>query len=307
MHLFRPDPTPAYWTSRIAIGYFDIRRLPVGGTELRVAAIGGLDQRQRDKLDTWLNESSEAVAGVYGQFPRDTPQILIVPIGNRGSAIPWAHVVRGGGVAVEFFVDQNRTLEELRQDWTATHELSHLLLPYVSRRDRWLSEGIATYYQNILRARDGRLSEQQAWQKLHSGFERGRAATRGDTLAEATRSGRQSTMRIYWSGAAMMLQADAELRSLSHGRQSLDSALANLRECCLVSNRSWRARDLFSELDRITATSVFSDIYREHVTDVEFPDLSETFEQLGLVSDSGSIKLDPDASWGRIRFYIMNG
>ena len=105
----------------------------------------------------------------------------------------------------------------------------------------------------------------------------------------------------------MMLQADAELRSLSHGRQSLDSALASLRECCLVSNRSWRARDLFSELDRITATSVFSDLYREHVTDVEFPDLSETFEQLGLVSDSGSIKLDPDASWGRIRFYIMNG
>ena len=43
------------------------------------------------------------------------------------------------------------------------------------------------------------------------------------------------------------------------------------------------------------------------MTDVEFPDLSETFEQLGLVSDSGSIKLDPDASWGRIRFYIMNG
>jgi hypothetical protein len=305
--LFRPDPTPANWTSRIAIGHFEVQHLPVGGTVLQVAAIGGINEQQRSKLLAWLDESGTAVFRVYGQFPRTKPQILIVPIGSQNQVVPWAHVVRGGGVAAEFFVDETRPLNQLRDDWTATHELSHMLLPYVARRDRWLSEGLASYYQNILRARDGRLSEQQAWQRLHTGFERGRAATRGDTLAEATRSGRHSTMRVYWSGAAMMLQADTELRLMSNGRQSLDSALAGLRDCCLVSNRSWRARELFSELDRITGTRVFSELYREHVTDDEFPDLSDTFERLGLVSESKSIRLDPDAPWGRIRYYIMNG
>lgn len=305
--LFRPDPTPVSWTARIAIGHFKVQRIPIGGTVLRVAVIGNLSDQQRDKLGQWVRESGQAVASVYGHFPRPAPQILIVPIGSQRSVVPWAHVLRGGGVAAEFFVDETRSLDQFSNDWIATHELSHLLLPYVSRRDRWFSEGIATYYQNILRARDGRLSEQQAWQNLHAGFERGRAASRGETLAAATRSGWKSIMRVYWSGAAMMLQADTELRLMSDGRQSLDSALAQLRDCCLISNRSWRARELFSELDRITGTSVFADLYREHVTDDEFPDLSRTFEGLGLVLETKSIKLDPDASWGRIRFYIMNG
>lgn len=50
------------------------------------------------------------------------------------------------------------TTSELSRDWTATHELSHMLLPYVASRDRWLSESLASYYQNVLRARDGRLA-----------------------------------------------------------------------------------------------------------------------------------------------------
>lgn len=305
--LFQPDPTPSNWTSRIAIGHFEVRQIPVGGTELRVAVLGDLNEQQVTKLGVWLQESAEAVASVFGHFPRTRPQILIVPVGKQRDVIPWAHVVRGGGVAAEFFVDETRPLEQLSGDWTATHELSHMLLPYVSRQDRWLSEGIATYYQNILRARDGRLSEQQAWQRLYTGFERGRAEARGETLAEATRSGWRSTMRVYWSGAAMMLQADANLRLITNGRQSLDDALAGLLDCCLDSTRSWRASGLFSELDRITETTVFSDLYREHVSDDEFPDLSRTFERLGLVSESESIQLDPEAPWGRIRYYIMKG
>jgi predicted metalloprotease with PDZ domain len=305
--VFRPDPTPASWSGRIAVGNFPIQRIPVAGTELRLAAIGRLEAQQREMLGIWMKETADAVASVYGRFPQQTPQILIIAIGQREQAVPWAHVLRGGGIAVEFFVDETRPLNSFREDWTATHELSHLLLPYVARSDRWLSEGLASYYQNILRARDGRLSEEQAWQKLHSGFERGRAGTSGGSLARATRSGRGSIMRVYWSGAAIMLKADSELRMQSGGRQSLDSALAALQECCFDNKHSWRAQELFSELDRLTDTSVFTRLYREHVLDDEFPDVDYTFEQLGLVLRSDSIRLDPDAPWGRIRFYIMRG
>ena len=104
-----------------------------------------------------------------------------------------------------------------------------------------------------------------------------------------------------------MLKGDSELRLLSGGRQSLDSALAELQECCFGPQRSWPARELLAELDRITGTSVFSDLYSEHVMDDEFPDVEYTFEQLGLVLRSDSIRFDPDAPWGRIRYYIMKG
>ena len=54
-----------------------------------------------------------------------------------------------------------------------------MLMPYISSRDRWLSEGLASYYQNVLRARDGRLTDTQAWQLLYEGFQRGKKNTNG--------------------------------------------------------------------------------------------------------------------------------
>lgn len=305
--VFRPNPTPVSWSSRIAVGHFQVQRIPVAGTELRLAVIGHLKTRQFETINAWIKENADAVASVYGRFPRQDPQILVIATGQQKEAVPWAHVLRGGGVAAEFFVDETRSLDSFREDWTAAHELSHMLLPFVTRNDRWLSEGLASYYQNVLRARDGRLSEEQAWLKLHSGFERGRAGTGSSSEAKASSSGWGSIMHIYWSGAAIMLMADSELRMLSDGRQSLDSALARLQECCFGREQTWRARELFSELDRITGTAVFADLYREHVSDDEFPDLDHTFEQLGLVLKSDSIRFDPDAPWARIRYYIMKG
>jgi len=321
---FRPDSTPASWSARIAIGKFPIQTLgpanesgvvtgdEANGPTVAMAAIGDLSPRQRQKFTTWMQQTASSLGSVYGRFPRDRVQVLIVPIGQhaRGQAVPWAHVLRGGGVGIEFFVDETRPLKDFVDDWTATHEFSHLLLPYISGSDRWLSEGLASYYQNILRARDGRLSEEEAWQKLHLGFERGRTGDYRGTLASAGNSGRNATMRVYWSGAAMMLKADAELRRRTGGRQSLDSALAKLQVYCSENDswsKKWRARELFSQLDQLTGTTVFQDLYDEHVYDREFPDVSKTFAQLGVITESRNVRLEPDAPWARIRYYIMNG
>ena len=304
---FWPDRTPASWSSRIAVGRFPVQRLVVTGTEVRLSTIGELLPDQREAIMQWVRETAECVASIIGRFPQDQPQILVVAIGERREAVPWAHVMRGGGVAAEFFIDETRPISEFRSDWTATHELSHMLLPSVSSRDRWLSEGLASYYQNVLRARDGRLTEEQAWQKLHSGFERGKRATRGDSLAKATRSGRGATMRIYWSGAAIMLKADSRLRELSGGRQSVDTALLSLQDCCFEEGRNWRAQELFEELDRLTGYTVFMDLFHQHVPDDAFPDMSWTYAQLGIVPRSASMHLNPDAPLNRIRYQIMHG
>lgn len=305
---FVPAATSAEWTSRIAIGSFPIERVSVPGTHLRLAALGNLTEHQRTIFTTWIRESANTVGSVYGEFPQQETQVLIVPVGPRSQAVPFARVVRGGGGAVEFFVDENRSLGEYRDDWKATHELSHLLLPFVSSKDRWLSEGAASYYQNILRARDGRLSEEQAWRQLNSGFERGRDATRrGESLASATRSGWSSTMRVYWSGAAILLKADTLLRAMSDGSQSLDTALAEFHTCCFETHRSWRARELFSRLDELTGHQVFTDLYHQHVPEESFPDTRLTYEFLGLEEDADSISIDSQAPGSLIRRDIMTG
>lgn len=304
--VFRPDPAPASWSSRIAVGHFAQQRLQLPGAEARLAITGDLAAEEHGKLERWIASAAGAVSAVYGRFPVAAPQILIIPIGHRSEPVPWAHVMRGGGIAVEFFVDQARPLAEFQSDWTAPHELSHLLLPFVSSRDRWLSEGLASWYQYLLLARSGALTPADAWQELHEGFLRGaRDSDRGESLAEATRAGWSHTMRVYWSGAALMMLADVRLRAASNGAQSLDTALAGLGDCCLANERRWRAREVFAELDRITGTSVFAELYQAHVHQGGFPELDPTWRRLGVDASGRRLRLLDSGDWRWIREAIM--
>lgn len=304
---YRPTQTPSGWYARSAVGRFRVTTLEVPGGAVELALLGALDEVQANKLTRWVRRSIDAVVPVFGDFPRPFTQVVVVPIGARSEPVPWAHVMRGGGSAVHFYVDEHRPLSEFDADWTATHEFSHLLMPYVSRKDRWLSEGAASYYQNVLRARDGRLSSETAWQKMLEGFQRGRRATRPETLEEAMDAGWGSTMRVYWSGAAMMLQADAALREATDGAQSLDTALHRLRECCWQDGKLWRGEELLRTLDRLTGTDIFMTVYADNMDRLAFPDVDETFDALGLETRRGRIHRLDDAPLAHVRDEIMLG
>lgn len=291
---YLPAATSANWTSRLAFGNFAMQQVELDGAAINIAMLGDFDDQQQAEMRQWLAEPARGVASVTGHFPQQQLQIVLLGIGSRSSPVPWAHVLRGGGVAIEFFVDETRSLEVLRADWTATHEFSHLLLPYVASQDRWLSEGLASYYQNVLRARDGRLSEIQAWEKLIAGFRRGQTDSR-----------QGGTMDTYWRGASMLLQADGELRARSNGQQSLDSALTELNACCADPGQRWLALELFEKLDQLTGYGVFSETYAQHARDKEFPDPQATLEKLGVEKQGESLTLNDDALWSAIRQQIM--
>ncbi|NRB72679.1 MAG: hypothetical protein HRU51_12265 [Xanthomonadales bacterium] len=303
--LYRPEPTATSWTSRSAIGPFTPQPIPLAGGQLELTLLGVHDAATAHKLRVWVEESAAATSSVFGHFPRAHTQVLVVALGPRSEPVPWAHVIRGGGAAVQFYVDETRPLEEFRADWTATHEFSHLLLPFVARDDRWLSEGMASYYQNVLRARDGRLTERQAWQAMEDGFQRGRDSVHGDTLREASRSGWRSTRRVYWSGAAMMLEADMRLRRQTAGTKTLDTALRALHDCCFDAGKRWFADELLQELDRLNNTDVFMSVYAEHIEARNFPDLSAIYQQLGVERLGGAIQLSDSGPESVLRAAIM--
>jgi predicted metalloprotease with PDZ domain len=121
----------------------------------------------------------------------------------------------------------------------------------------------------------------------------------GVTLADATermfRDG--AFMRVYWSGAAMMLMADQRLRERSGGAQSLDRALEALQGCCLAGGEGWRGAGLLDKLDQLTGTTVFRELYDEYVSSRRFPDFADAYRQLGLrvAPDEETIELLADA------------
>jgi hypothetical protein len=303
------DRSPRSWPDRMALGRLEASRIQVPGSELRIAVLPSDATVTLADVVPWISEAAGAVATLYGRFPLPSPQVLVIPAGPAGEPVPWAQVLRGGGTSAHFFVDASRSPEEFRQDWTATHELSHMLLPYILRRDAWVSEGFASYFQNVLRARAGMLPERDAWLKLYNGFQRGRRGTAGLPLDEASRDMGQKGlyMRVYWSGAAIALLADVELRETSGGRLSLDTALSALADCCLPSERAWSGQELFQRLDELTGTAVFTRLYRQHARSRSFPDLTEVSDRLGIDHGTRGLRFSRQRRSADLRTAIMSG
>ncbi len=306
---YRVGHTPAHWPASVAFGRFDERQIKVPGAVLRLAVLDGTPAADVDAVETWVADAARAVAGLYGRFPVHQAQVLVIPQGEGGGKpINYGHVMRGGAGAARFFIDQHRPIEDVLADWTPTHEFTHLTLPLLKRGGHWFAEGVATYYQNVLRARSGRLSARQAWQELHEGFVRGKQMGGDSTLLEASANiyREDAYTRVYWSGAAIALLADLQLRKLSHNKQSLDSALKELADCCQPWDRAWSTRELLARLDELTGTSVFTTLYREHVLSKNFPGLAKAYADLGLEVRAGEIHLQ-SALYARFGEAIMQG
>ena len=184
-------------------------------------------------------------------------------------------VRRGGGASVLLIPSMRATSAGLGSDWVAVHELSHLWLPRMVAEDRWLSEGIATYLQEVLRARCGRQSSERAWSRLRDGFERGRRSGTGRRLvAESSAMNRTGAyFRVYWAGAAFALETDVRLRQESAGEMSLlraiDRAYGSWPEA-----RPLRATVFLEALERASGSSFIRELGQRYAEQADFPDVS---------------------------------
>jgi hypothetical protein len=275
---FRLLSSPQSGTGLAIFGQFDASVVRIGEAELRVISLPSRGRPVNPALTDWTSQTAANITLAYGRFPNPDARVVLFPVAGRpgGSAVPFGRVVRDGGETIELLVDPDQPEDSFLGDWTATHEFTHLMLPYVGRSDRWVSEGFAQYYQNVLLARAGRYSPDEAWRKIGDGLERGRQSaphlSPGEAAAAAERNNR---MKIYWSGAALALIADIELRQRSGGRESLDVVLDRFQACCLPSRRTWAARELFAEFDRLVEAPLFVDLYDRHANAAGFPDFAD--------------------------------
>ncbi len=248
---------------------------------------------RRQEVLNWVESTAEALAGVYGRWPRDEWRVEVKPISLYTSdPVPWAKVVRGDPDTVSFYIDAMASEEKLVNNWTAYHEFSNLLIPYRGWGDMWFSEGLASYYQNLLQVRHGVFDEREMWQRLHDGFIRGRNNRRPDlSLAQLSPRMRESRsyMRVYWSGAWYFLNADVELRRLSDGNQSLDTALEQLNRCC--ADREMSAQAIAVKLDELTGQELFVPLFEQVSASRELPDFETLYAELGIELKAGTVVL----------------
>lgn len=101
-------------------------------------------ENEKQKLKQWIEEVCTATTKSIGQYPFDL--WVTFHYSEKGNPVSFGHTKRKKGhEAIHFYVNPEATLEELLADWTAPHEIAHLSLPFSGRRNRWFSEGYATY------------------------------------------------------------------------------------------------------------------------------------------------------------------
>lgn len=258
-------------------------------TTLTVEVVGTDDPARVAMLQRWAEEAARATLPPSGRFPLGTAHVRIREIDSRDdSPVPWGQTSRDDAVSVLLYVRRDATDEELRADWTAVHEFSHLAHPYLGDRGRWLAEGLASYHQNLLRARAGLLPPDEAWRRLDAGFRRGEAAGPGPAL-DAIGRRRDGTMRVYWAGAAYWLEMDLALRR-DHGT-TLPEVLDRHARCCLDGTARVMPEDFVAALDRTAGIDLFARRYRDYAGITTFPSLDESYRALGIAREGDAIVL----------------
>ena len=307
---FLIPPSPHSDDAVMVIGHFTSCTLERPWARFNIAAPRGRVPVNAERLTTWLDSAAMNVAQAYGRFTRDPLQVVLVPVargrGDSTEPVPFGHVIRDGGEAVQFFVNPERPLEHFVADWTATHEFAHLLLPYIEHDENWIAEGFASYYQNVLMARGGHYTPGKAWRKLIEGFRRGERAVPHLTLESAMPlGGWAGIMKTYWGGAAVFLLADIELRQGGGDASTLDAVLARLHRCCLPSARTWSGARLFAKLDRLAGRKVFEPLYDQYRARRALPPWQSAMARLGVGLEGGRAVFDNSAPRAAVRQAIM--
>jgi hypothetical protein len=230
---FRVHSSTWRFLSAGVFGPIVMRQATVPGAVIDVAILPGPLEMAPIEVERWVMLAASAVAsgGGGGRFPFPRALVMVEPV--WGDGVPFGMVTRGGGPHALLLLGAQAHLDVVNDHWVAVHELAHLLHPLVGMDEPWFGEGLASYQQNILRARVGLLDEAVAWNSLRDGFERGRAASSRVAWSLSVRQASQRMraegrwLQTYWGGAAIMLMMDVSLRRCSD--KTLDDVVAQFR------------------------------------------------------------------------------
>ncbi|MGD8785542.1 MAG: hypothetical protein PVF28_04560 [Thioalkalispiraceae bacterium] len=291
--------------SLVSMAAGDMTTITHGKQRIVIHYAASLSTTERASVYRWLQQASTALHSVYGEWPLDVFNIDIQRANSGAGPVPWGQVARGTPTRVLLVVNPRLGYEVMLRDWTVFHELSHLFLPYRGYGNIWLSEGLATYYQNVIQARHGLISETEMWRRLANGFARGRNEQDWQALTLTQVSDQlhetRQYMRVHWSGVLYWLNIDIALRQ--SGKATLDSVLKQLRDCC--AGQSMSSREIVHKLDDLAETDLFVPLFKQYCDTRRTPEYNVLLNELGVRQPSpGSLTFNTQAALSSIRHAI---
>ncbi|MCA9641532.1 MAG: hypothetical protein KC492_12590 [Myxococcales bacterium] len=260
---------------------------------LEVVSLPRLEQSpeaHREYL-AWVQRSASSVSKFWQGFPVPHAALFLIPVRNRDDVI-FGKVLPASAPAIALLVGEEATQAELDDDWILVHELFHLGVPSFSGEGKWFDEGLATYYEPVIRARVGNKSEQEVWNEFAHQMWKGLDAMRSTGL-----EGTQDYDAVYWGGALVCLLADIEARRQSAGRFGLEDGLREVLRQGGQASDVWALSDVVKVVDRHLGAPILKRLNARYATRGSAVDLRRLLRDLGVSrSRSGIALIDaPDA------------
>jgi hypothetical protein len=246
----------------------------------------------------WLQDSANAVARFYGGFPVDRMLVVVLAEPNRKGMVTGRALSAGGATAL-VIVGAESNIEQLYGDWIMVHELLHLGQPFTPRA-WWLMEGMATYFEPIIRARASWRSPLSVWREFRRDMQRGSHRLTGAGLAH-------SQGNDYWSGGLFMLLADVAIRRYTRGERGMEDCLLRVLRAGGDATQRWTPNDVVSVCDKHLGKPVLRDLFDRYVDNGSLVDLDALWTQLGVHGSGPSMHLSADAPFANIRDMIITG
>ena len=226
---------------------------------------------QRSTVEAWLHFGVQANINTFNALPFERIYFDVIPYKNAKEPVPWAQVNRSDN-SIDLYIGPNHSLESFKQDWTIYHEIAHLYLPFLDSESAWLSEGFATYMQQIIMLQSQLLTPKEMMSKIRAGLNRGRRDTLNNdgqlNNIASNMHKNKAYMRVYWSGTAYFLEADYLLHQQEN---SLSLIINQYISCCLTDEAD--GKSLVADLDRLSQSNIFSALYKQYKYRTDFPDI----------------------------------
>jgi predicted metalloprotease with PDZ domain len=288
-------------SSYTAFGTIRRHRLPLSGAAIDVALLGAPLAMGDEATIRWVRDGAACVAHLFGRFPVDA-SVFVLPV--RGAdGVVFGRVMSLSGASVALLFGTETRAESAHQDWVVVHELFHLGTPSFVGEGHWLEEGLATYYEPILRERAGWISEADLWRHFTREMPRGlRKPGEAPGLEE-----REDIDSTYWGGALFALLADVRIRQATGGARSLDDVLRAALAREGDATHSTRVADFVRVGDEATARHVLSELYVGLAVSGDPVDLGALWRSLGVIEDGLALSVRDDAPFSAIRRAIASG
>lgn len=254
-------------------------------SRIDVAILGDHRYAMNDEaIRAWIEDGAGVVSQLFGKFPVDRATFFVVPARGEDEVV-FGKVLSLSGASVVLVVGDRMQASNRHADWVLVHEMFHLGFPTFRGEGRWLGEGLATYYEPVLRARAGWTQGGDVFRQFARNMPRGT----GGGLHPAGLAQRDDTDSIYWGGALFCLVADVRIREETRGKKSLDDVLRATLERGGDATHVWSLADVVKLGDHVTGTTVMSEMVDRYASHGDRIDLEALLFALGVEKDEGGM------------------